>query len=253
MRIGDLNRPREKIHEVTNMFRGTVRGLDRLFKDDIKPPKVVLITGPPGAMKSSFVYSLVSQYTVKTGQYGMYTTLEETAESHKKNMEALGLSLPKNMQISDLTDLREMDQLFSEDETTDYIEYLEQNILHLKKQRKDRFDVFALDSLGALYSLMENADNMRKRMYYFFKMLRDNNLMSFLIMERTLTGDAQLLGNEGFLVDGIIHLGLERSRGKIVRYLQVEKMRAVSHSMEKHAIDVGGVGGISVLGPVLSA
>ncbi len=235
------------------MFRGTIRGLDRLFKDDIRPPKVVLITGPPGAMKSSFVYALVSQYTVKTGQFGLYTTLEESADSHKGNMEALGLTLPKNMQISDLTDLREMDQLFDENETTDYIEFVEQNISHLKDKRKDRFDVFALDSLGALYSLMENAENMRKRMYYFFKMLRDNNLISFLIMERTLTGDAQLLGNEGFLVDGIIHLGLERSRGKIVRFLQVEKMRAVSHSMEKHALDVGGIGGISVLGPVLSA
>lgn len=235
------------------MFRGTIRGLDRLFKNDIRPPKVVLITGPPGAMKSSFIYALMSQYTVKTKQFALYTTLEESADSHQRNMEALGLNLPPNMQISDLTDLRDMDQLFEENETTDYIEFIEKMIMGQKQKRGNRFDVFALDSLGALYSLMENVENMRKRMYYFFKMLRDNNMMAFLIMERTLNGDAQLLGNEGFLVDGIIHLGLERSRGKIVRYLQVEKMRAVSHSMEKHAIDVGGQQGISILGPVLSA
>ncbi|UCF08341.1 MAG: signal transduction protein [Thermoplasmata archaeon] len=235
------------------MFRGTIRGLDRLFKTDIKPPKVVLVTGPPGAMKSSFVYALMARYVSKTGQFGLYTTLEEATQSHVQNMNALGLKLHRNMHISDLTDLREMDQLFEENETTDYIEFIESQIGLIKEKRGPRFDVFALDSLGALYSLMENAENMRKRMYYFFKMLRDNELISFVIMERTLSGEAQLLGNEGFLVDGIIHLGLERSRGKIVRYLQVEKMRAVSHSMEKHAVDVGGESGISILGPVLSA
>ena len=72
------------------------------------------------------------------------------------------------------------------------------------------------------------------------------------MMERPLQGEAPFLGNEGFLVDGIINLGMERSTGKIVRFLQVEKMRAVAHSMEKHALVVGVDGGIAVLGPVLS-
>ena len=109
--------------------------------------------------------------------------------------------------------------------------------------------MFALDSLGALYSLMEDVTQMRKRMFYFFKMLRDNNLICFVVMERGLGGESQLLGNEGFLVDGIMMLGLDRSRGKLVRYLQVEKMRASQHSMEKHAVEVGK-GGMVVLGPI---
>jgi KaiC/GvpD/RAD55 family RecA-like ATPase len=82
-------------------------------------------------------------------------------------------------------------------------------------------------------------------------MLRDNNLTAFIIMERSLSGESQLLGNEGFLADGIIMLGLDRQRGKLVRYLQVEKMRAAEHSMEKHAIEVAK-SGLTVLGPLLS-
>jgi KaiC/GvpD/RAD55 family RecA-like ATPase len=234
------------------MFRDTIRGLDKLFKSDIKPPKIIMVAGPPGGMKSSFVYTLISKYVENTGHFGLYTTLEESVDSHLENMEALGVSLSMNMQISDLTDLREIDQLLDEEETTNYIEFTERMIIHLKKQKGDKFNVFALDSLGALYSLMENVDNLRKKMYYFFRMLRENNLIAFVVMESNLQGTTQLLGNEGFLVDGIINVGLERSTGKIVRFMQVEKMRAISHSMEKHALVVGVDGGIAILGPVLS-
>lgn len=234
------------------MFKDTIRGLDKLFKKDIKAPKIILVTGAPGAMKSSFVYALISRYVENTGNFALYTTLEESVDSHLENMEALGIKLSMRMQISDLTDLRDMDQLLNEEEKTNYIEFIEKMILHLKKQQNGKFNVFALDSLGALYSLMDDVDNLRKKMYYFFQLLRENNLISFVMMEKPLDGDMHYLGHEGFLVDGIINLGLERSTGKIVRFVQIEKMRAVSHSMEKHALVVGVDGGIAVLGPVLS-
>ncbi len=230
-------------------FRSSIDGLDKVIRTEITPPKVILVTGPPGAMKTSFCYALMSRYLKETGEFGLYTTLEETVQSHLRNMESLGIDVSLNMQISDFTDLREIDAVVGPDDQTDYIAFIEKMITHFKKLHGPKFRVFALDSLGALYSLMENDDNMRKRMFYFFKMLRDNNLISLIVMERTLGGESHLLGNEGFLTDGIIMLGLDRSRGKLVRYLQVEKMRAVEHSMEKHAIEPGK-GGLTVLGPI---
>jgi KaiC/GvpD/RAD55 family RecA-like ATPase len=235
-------------HRVPTVFRNSIAGLERLFKTDIVSPKVVLVTGPPGSLKSSFCFGIMSTYLNATEEFGLYTTLEESADSHVRNMKSLGMPLSDNMQLSDFTDLREVDQVV-EDEGMNYLDFIERMVTHFKKLHKDRFTVFTLDSLGALYSLMEDVSDMRKKMFYFFKMLRDNNLISFVIMERALGGESQLLGNEGFLVDGIIHLGLDRSHGKLVRFLQVEKMRASKHSMEPHAIEIG-VNGISVLGPI---
>lgn len=231
------------------MFRDSVTGLDKVFKTDIQAPSVVLITGPPGSMKTSFCYTIMSKYLERTGEFGLYTTLEETVQSHVRNMESLGFDLSMNMQISDFTDLREIDRVVEGGEETDYIKFLEKMIVHFKGKYGDKFKVFALDSLGALYSLMEDSTQMRKKMFYFFKMLRDHNLISFIVMERQIGGESNLLGNEGFLVDGIIMMGLDRSRGKLVRYIQVEKMRASHHSMEKHAVEVGK-GGLVVLGPI---
>jgi len=231
------------------VFRNSIEGLEKVFKTDIEVPKVILVTAPPGSMKTSFCYSLMSKYLQKTGEFGLYTTLEETVKSHLKNMESLGVDLSLNMQISDFTDLREVDQVVGPEDVTDYLAFIERMISHFKKVHGDRFRIFTLDSLGALYSLMEDVSDMRKKMFYFFKMIRDYNLVSLIVMERSIGGEAMLLGNEGFLVDGIVLLGMDRSRGKLVRYLQVEKMRACEHSMEKHAIEVKR-GGISILGPV---
>lgn len=230
-------------------FRTAIEGLEKVIRSEINPPKVILITGPPGSMKTSFCYALMSRYLKQTGEFGLYTTLEETVQSHLRNMESLGVELSLNMQVSDFTDLREVDAVVGPEDQTDYIGFIEKMIAHYKKVHGPKFKLFALDSLGALYSLMENVSNMRKRMFYFFKMLRDSGLISLVVMERSPDGESDLLGNEGFLVDGILMLGLDRSRGKLVRYLQVEKMRAVDHSMEKHAIETRK-GGMMVLGPV---
>jgi KaiC/GvpD/RAD55 family RecA-like ATPase len=237
------------------MFKDSISGLDKVFKVDVERPKVVLVTGPPGSMKTSFCYTLMSKYLEKRNEFGLYCTLEETVDSHLKNMESLGVRLTTKMQISDLTDLREIDEIdqaMGKNDEIDYLLFVERMIQKFKKDYGDKFSVFVIDSLGALYSLMENTEDMRKKMFYFFKMLRDSNLYSFAIMERSPTGESQLLGNEGFPADGIMLLGLDRQRGKLVRFLQIEKMRASEHSMEKHALEVGK-GGITVLGPLLTS
>ena len=227
----------------------SVPGMDKIFKKDIDKPKVILITGPPGSMKTTFCYTVMSQYLKKMDEFGVYTTLEESVDSHIQNIESLKIDLNKNMQISDFSDLREIDAILEEDEDVDYVALIEKMLSHFHRSKKEKFSMFALDSLGALYSLMENTKDMRKKMFNFFRMLRDYNLFSFVVMERSLGKDSNLLGNEGFLVDGIIMLGMDRSRGKLVRYMQVEKMRTSEHSMEKYAIDFKD-GKLNILGPI---
>ncbi len=225
------------------MFINTVTGLNKVFKDDIRRPKVVLVTGPPGSMKSSFIYTLLTLHLSQTNEFGVYTTLEESVSSHLSNMENLGINLCLNLQITDFTDIRQ------DGDQIDYLKFLEKMLRHFKKVKGDKFTCFALDSLGALYSLMDGEKNMRKKMYHFFQLLRDLNLYCFIVMERSQDSESHLLGNEGFLADGIIYLGLKRRQGRLSRFIQVEKMRACEHSMELHAMDLR-MGKICVLGPI---
>src|SRR5213080_5075722 len=106
-------------------FRSAIEGLDKVIRSDILPPKVILVTGPPGSMKTSFCYTLMSRYLKDTGEFGLYTTLEETVQSHLRNMESLGVELSMNMQISDFTDLREIDAVVGPEDQTDYLAFIE--------------------------------------------------------------------------------------------------------------------------------
>ncbi len=230
------------------MFRDSIQGLEKVFATDVRPPKVVMVTGPPGSMKTSFCYSVISSYLEDKEEKGLYITLEESAKSQLSTLNSVGIKPPSNLQISELSDLRELDEVIESEEPIKYTSFVRDTLEYFKNKHGDKFTVFALDSLGALYSLMEEVESMRTKMFHFFKTLRDLDLVSFIVVEDTLKGPSELLGNEGFLVDGIIELGMDRDRGKIARYVRVEKMRACKHSMEKHTLEVGK-DGLAILGP----
>jgi KaiC/GvpD/RAD55 family RecA-like ATPase len=217
--------------------------MDRVLASDANAPYLTLLTGPPGSMKSSFALSMVANHLRHSGGFGLYCTVEETVDSLLRASQSLGLELPHNLQITDFTELRK------ENEAMDYLKFTRKMIEHFKRERGDAFSVFVLDSLGAIYSLTKVDEEMRKRMFGFFDFLRSQNLHTFIITERQAGEHAELEGNEGFLADAILNLGLDRRNGQIVRTMQVEKMRHVRHSMEKQAMEVTD-GGVSLLGPL---
>src|SRR5438309_10261993 len=98
--------PCNESYGVAMAFRNAIDGLEKVIRTDILPPKVILVTGPRGSMKTSFCYTLMSRYLKDTGDYGLYTTLDAPVQSQLRNMESLGIGLSMNMQISHLTGLR---------------------------------------------------------------------------------------------------------------------------------------------------
>jgi len=76
------------------MCKNSVRGLNALFESDIKKGSIVLVQGASGTLKSGFVHNILSNYISKHKDYGLYVTLEESEESHIRNMESLGINKP---------------------------------------------------------------------------------------------------------------------------------------------------------------
>ena len=225
------------------MFIGGIAGMERVLQNDVQPPYLSLVTGPPGSMKTAFSLSLIANHLKRTGEFGLYCTVEESVDSLLRSCQSMGIELPPNLQITDFTALR------ADNEAMDYLKFTRKMIDHFKQQRGEAFSCFILDSLGAIYSLTTVNEEMRKRMFGFFDYRRKQGLFTFILTERQAGENAELEGNEGFLADAIINLGLDRRNGKIVRTLQFEKMRHVRHSMEKQAIDIAP-GGVTIMGPL---
>jgi len=231
------------------MFQHTIKGLDKIFKTNNYENMIIMVSGYTGTLKSTFTYSIISKFIENNpGTIGLYATIEEPKESLLKNLKSLGIEPNDRIFIADYNRTREMYR--EESENTDFLELTEKLILSTKEERGDNFCVFALDSLNALYTLtkMDNEYLIRKRIYYFFKLLRDSNLTSFILQEIPREPQYVSKDNENFLADGVIELGIRRTLEGKKRYIEVIKMRQNNHSMKQYVIDLDS-DGLSVLGP----
>jgi len=92
---------------VVIMLKDSIEGLDNVFESDIPRGHVVMVAGSPGGLKSGFIHNLFANYlTANPDEFGVYLTLEETTESHIRNMKSLKIDLPDNLLISDYSDIR---------------------------------------------------------------------------------------------------------------------------------------------------
>jgi KaiC/GvpD/RAD55 family RecA-like ATPase len=235
---------------VNILFRDTIEGLQNVFDNDIYRGSVVLITGPPGSLKSGFTYNILSKYLENTNEFGIYMTLEETTESHLRNMKSLKINIPENLVISDYSDIRtRFENIDGNADQPDFMTMIEGVIKFFKNKENERFSCFALDSIGALRTLI-GVENLRSKMFHFFKLLRSYDLVSFIILETPRGWDvAHSDGGEGFVSDGIIEFGAIENPHDVALYMQILKMKAVSHSRKKHLIEIGE-DGLAVLGPI---
>ncbi|WP_406656721.1 ATPase domain-containing protein [Methanolobus sp. ZRKC2] len=222
-------------------FVDTIHGLNEAFETDIPRNSVVLVTGAAGTLKSGFTFQVLSNYLNNVDEYGLYITLEQSEENHLKNMQSMGINLSKKLHISDFSDYRVMYGDFPDD----LLNLLEQNILEFKRNTGEKCTCLAIDSLGALYSLLDiEPRELRKRMYRMLESFRRENLTTFLILEEGKASDINdsSTGAEGYLADGIIELGLHLKGNVANRYMRIRKMRAASHSMEPWILTVSDSG-----------
>lgn len=234
------------------MFRDSLEGLDNVIDSEIPPESIILIAGSPGSLKSGLTFNMISNHLKShPDEFGIYITLEETTESHLKNMQSLGIELADNLLISDYTDIRER---FEEKEKPPNIIQMINAVLEFFKHEKgEKFTVFAMDSLNAMYSLMD-VENLRIKIFHFFKILREKELTSIVIVEIpqfTVRPGFGKKFNEGFLVDGLIRTGEIESQQDVMLYMQIKKMRATRHSRKRHLMEIGEKG-ISILGPIFT-
>jgi KaiC/GvpD/RAD55 family RecA-like ATPase len=229
------------------MLKNTINGLSKILIDDIPKSSVILVTGAEGTLKSGLVFSMMANYLSANDEHGLYITLEQNLESHRRNMKSLGIKEERNLHIFDYRDMRQewMDSELDLIKTTE-------EVIDSFKEKHDNLTLFALDSLNALYSISDPGD-MRKKIYNFFTHLRDEELTSFLIMESAqsrMSGRfTELHQVEHFLADGTIELGMIEGNGGVKRYIQILKMRAAKHAMEKHQLTIGD-SGPNILGPI---
>ncbi len=226
------------------MFRDSMKGLEKIFHTEPPQGSVVMVVGRPGTMKSSITHQILTSFLWNNkNERATYITLEETEESHRRNMSSLGISSPdKQYFIEDLASFRQditpRQSFLQEEEYLDLImkEISKPFALYGQAGREDAMRFMGFDSLNALQNLfLMERRKIRFRMQDFFMRLRQRKVTSLIIME----GDPDEMMDEYFMADGVIEVGIDRVVPHMPkRYIMVRKMRGTVHEMAPYMLNV---------------
>jgi KaiC/GvpD/RAD55 family RecA-like ATPase len=178
-------------------------------------------------MKSSVCLNLLYKNHKHAKKRSLYLSLEETKDSLLTGMERLNLKGfdEKDLFIVDLARLRmEYDEV---DQMQDWMKFVTEYLV--RRVKEDRVDIVVIDSLTALYSLID-LDKPRQQLFHFFGFLKKLGVTSFLISEMSPGSDAFGPYHEDFLADGNIMLKLHEVGDTDVQLrIRCVKMRHVKH------------------------
>ncbi len=204
-----------------------------MLKGGIPHGHIVLVRGGPGTFKSSITMNMLSNNAGFDGKKSLYLSLEETKESLQATARGLGIKEwdEDKFLIADVSKIR-LEHTEAQ-ETHNWLKIVEK---YIHRRVEDGFDIIALDSMSALYSLME-FKNPRKELFKFFGFLKRLNINVFLITESWEDAGRYNLYGEDFLSDGIIYLKYHHvSETEIQLWMRCVKMRQVNHTKNYYAL-----------------
>ena len=203
-----------------------VEGLDKALGGGIPEGNAVLVSGSPGTMKSTLVYSILHK-NAERGIPGLFVTLEEPSAGLREKMSRLGMPpLPDDkLYLMDLTHLRVA--LREKELGRDWTKILE--MLFSEARNSSGYRLFALDSLEVLYTLAAFKDP-RRELFYLLALLRELEFSSLIVSEVSLESPTAPGNGEDYLADGIFLLE-QFSVGKMDVQLRIRtvKMRGTRH------------------------
>ncbi len=212
-------------------LRTYIQSFDESLQGGIPRGQVVLVTGTPGTMKSTLVYSILYNNAIENGTKSVYMTLEQSRDNLLQQMESMSLSDPRAKEYIQMLDLglirRSLTQLNAKGTWLQVFKMYADNL-----KQNCGYDILVVDSLDVLEMAAQMEDNRRTELFYLFEWLRSLGVTSFLISESTPDNIFERRFDEGYLADSVISLKLQEiGETDIQRRIRCIKMRSTNHKV----------------------
>lgn len=210
---------------MTKLYKTYIKGFDRELGGGIPEGHIILISGTPGTMKSSVSYYFLYHNILSKNIRGLYFSLEQSNESLQFQVNRMGMTkdLGKKLKIVDLSAVR---RAAGDQRSKDWLDIIKKHLEIL--YNKYKFNLLVIDSLPVL-EIISLIDEKRTQLFHFFEWLRKLKITALIINE--VSPDPNILHDEEFLADGIIHLSLERVGDiDIFRRIRCIKLRGMDHN-----------------------
>jgi circadian clock protein KaiC len=213
-----------------NLVPSGVPGLDELIEGGFDRQSVVLVTGDPGAGKTTFLTQFLYQGVTKFNEPGVFITFEERKEDLVRHMKSYGWDLAalekdKRLVILDYPP-HEIERFLTEGEI------LRDTILNVGAKR------VAIDSLSTFALIFENQYKMRLGILKVLDQFKKWGATVLATGEGRINERGEVEDRFGLeaLVDGFIYLYNLRRGERRERALEVIELKGVRHSTVVHPL-----------------
>jgi len=219
-----------------------IKGLDEVLKGGLPKGRTILVVGSPGSGKTTFaVQFLVGG--AKVGEPGLYVSLDEKPERVKLDLSSFGWNLDSleqsgKLTLIDATPLKRPGHRFVEANTGNEnpvsftipeltLPSLVRSIRRIAAEEGTQRIV--IDPMTSLMLRYPEEVKRRRALLHFFDALESTGCSCLVTSELRTSELERKFQLEEYLSQGVVLLHTMIHEGSVVRGIQVEKMRGISH------------------------
>ncbi len=231
-----------------------IKGLDEVLNGGLPKARTILIVGSPGSGKTTFAIQFLAG-GAKAGEPGLYVSLDEKPERIKENLSSFGWNLDSleqggKLTFIDATQLRRpgrISQPTIEAENPVNLTLPELTLGSLVRTirrvaAEEGTQRIVVDPITSLMLRYPDEPKRRRALLHFFDALESTGCSCIVTTELRTSILARRFQVEEFLSQGVILLHTMVHDGNVIRGLQVEKMRGISHDAQLRPYQIGQAG-----------
>ncbi|MEM3467153.1 MAG: ATPase domain-containing protein, partial [Candidatus Jordarchaeales archaeon] len=195
-----------------------VSGLDELISGGFPRGSLIVLAGNPGTGKTIFSATFIYNGIVNCGERGIYVSFAENREAFLGNMLSLGLDFER---LEEEGMFRFLDMVTAREEAMPTVmETILNEVSRIGARR------LVIDSFSAMAQAFKDPQDARIILHTVLsRITRLMGCTTILIVEAPYGENRMGLGIEEFVADGIILLRRTRMDGRLLRDLEILKMR----------------------------
>lgn len=232
-----------------------IKGLDEVLNGGLPKGRTILVVGSPGSGKTTFAMQFLVG-GVKAGGSSLYVSLDEKPDRIKSDLASFGWDLEGlehdgKLTFIDATQLKRPGQRISQrgfgDENPVSLTIPELTLGSLVRTirrvaAEEGTQRIVVDPMTALLLRYPEEAKRRRALLFFFDALESTGCSCIVTSELRTSMLDRRFQLEEFLSQGAILLHTMVHDGNVVRGLQIEKMRGISHDAQLRPYQIGSSG-----------